>query len=122
MKDIGKNKYGKGYHKKESGTKGGRVSSGAPIRGGKLKARHILVEKFTKAQEIYENLQAGENFENIAKNYSICSSKKRGGNLGEFSKGEMIPEFWDACTKLKVGEISQPVKSKFGYHIIKRLG
>ena len=117
---MGKNKYGKGYQKKGTGLKG--KSTGDSIHGGKIKASHILVEKFTKAQEIYESLQTGENFENLARKFSTCSSKKRSGNLGEFSKGDMVVEFWNACTKLKIGEISQPVKSKYGYHIIKRTG
>ncbi|MFX0040759.1 MAG: peptidylprolyl isomerase [Promethearchaeota archaeon] len=119
---MGKNKYGKGFQK---GSKSGGNSSkqgGDPIHSGKIKASHILVEKFTKAQEIYEDLMAGDKFELLASQYSTCSSKKRGGNLGEFSKGDMVPEFWNACTKLKVGEISQPVKSQYGYHIIKRTG
>jgi len=119
---MGKNKYGKEYQKKDSRIKGNSKNSGAPIHGGKIKASHVLVEKFSKAQEIYEDLKAGENFENLARSYSICPSKKRGGNLGEFSKGDMVPEFWNASTKLKIGEISQPVKSRFGYHIIKRTG
>lgn len=118
---MGKNKYGKGYQKKGTGTKGSIKNSGAPIHGGKIKASHILVENFSKAQEIYEDLQVGENFENLARTYSICPSKKRGGNLGEFSKGDMVPEFWNASIKLKRGEISQPVKSRFGYHLIKRM-
>lgn len=118
---MGKNKYGKGYQKgKGANLKGS--DKGAAIKGGKIKASHILVEKLTKAQEIYENLKAGEQFENLAQQYSTCSSKKKGGNLGEFSKGDMVPEFWNACTKLKIGEISEPVKSRFGYHIIKRTG
>jgi len=116
---MGKNKYGKGYQQKGASSKGSK-SGGAPIRAGKIKASHILVDKFSRAQEIFEDLQAGENFENLARQFSTCSSKKKGGNLGEFSKGDMVPEFWNACTKLKIGEISQPVKSKFGYHVIKR--
>ncbi|MFX1365695.1 MAG: peptidylprolyl isomerase [Promethearchaeota archaeon] len=119
---MGKNKYGKGFQKGSQSKGRGSKTGGAPIRGGKIKASHILVEKFTKAQEIYEDLKTGEKFEELASNYSTCSSKKRGGNLGEFAKGDMVPEFWNACTKLKIGEISQPVKSKFGYHIIKRTG
>ena len=118
---MGKNKYGKGFDKQNKSSKGQKVG-GAPLRGGKIKASHILVEKYSKAQELYEDAQAGENFENLARQFSTCSSKKRGGNLGEFAKGDMVPEFWNACTKLKIGEISQPVKSKFGYHIIKRTG
>jgi len=116
---MGKPKYGKDYQKK----KGSSVSTGgAPIRSGKIKASHILVNKYSQAQELYEDLKAGESFEFLARQYSSCSSKKKGGNLGEFSKGDMVPEFWIACTKLKIGEISQPVKSEFGYHIIKRTG
>ena len=118
---MGKNKYGKEYQKKGSSSKGSK-SGGASLRGGKVKASHILVDKFSRAQEIYEEVQAGENFENLARQFSTCSSRKKGGNLGEFSKGDMVPEFWNACTKLKISEISQPVKSKFGYHVIKRTG
>ena len=118
---MGKNKYGKGYEKQGNSSKG-QKTGGAPLRGGKIKASHILVEKYSKAQELYEDVQTGENFENLARQFSNCSSKKRGGNLGEFAKGDMVPEFWSACTKLEIGEISQPVKSKFGYHIIKRTG
>ncbi|MFX0075665.1 MAG: peptidylprolyl isomerase [Candidatus Hermodarchaeota archaeon] len=87
-----------------------------------MKASHILVEKFNRAQELYEDIKSGANFENLARQFSTCSSRKKGGNLGEFAKGDMVPEFWNACTKLKIGEISQPVKSKFGYHVIKRTG
>lgn len=120
---MGKSKYGKGYQKKgkSPGSKGSG-KTGAPIRAGKIKASHILVEKFNQAQEIYEDLKAGEDFSTLAQQYSNCPSKKRGGNLGEFSKGDMVPEFWNASTKLKIGEISQPVKTKFGYHLIKRTG
>jgi parvulin-like peptidyl-prolyl isomerase len=117
---MGKPKYGKAYQKKKATSS---VSTGgAPIRSGKIKASHILVNKFSKAQELYEDLKTGANFEKLAGQYSNCSSKKKGGNLGEFSKGDMVPEFWIACTKLRIGEISQPVKSEFGYHIIKRTG
>jgi peptidyl-prolyl cis-trans isomerase C len=118
---VGKNKYGKGYEKKLAG---GNIKSnkGSPLKGGKIKASHILVEKYTKAKEIYDRLISGENFETFAREYSTCSSKNRGGNLGQFTKGDMVPEFWNACVSLRIGEISEPVKSQFGYHIIKRTG
>ena len=119
---MGKPKYGKGIQKGKGQEKGTGGKGGAPIRGGKIKASHILVPKLTKAQEIYEDLQAGQDFSKLALQFSECSSRRKGGNLGEFAKGDMVPEFWNACTKLKIGEISQPVKSKFGYHIIKRTG
>ncbi len=120
---MGKGKYGKGYQNKGQSSKGsGKSAGGAPIRGGKIKASHILVDKFSRAQELREDIQAGEKFESLAQKFSTCPSKKKSGNLGDFSKGDMVPEFWNACTKLKIGEISQPVKTKYGYHIIKRTG
>ena len=119
---MGKNKYGKPPKKKGDVSTGGGKKGGAPIRAGKIKASHILVSKLSKAQEIFKDLQAGENFQNLARKYSECSSANKGGNLGEFPKGKMVPEFWNACTKLQIGEISQPVKTKFGYHVIKRTG
>ena len=119
---MGKNKYGKGFDGKKGKGSGGGAKGGAAIKGGKIKASHILVQKLSKAQEIYEDLEAGENFEKLARQYSECSSKNKGGNLGEFAKGKMVAPFWNACTKLKIGEISQPVKTQFGYHIIKRTG
>lgn len=119
---MGKNKYGKEYQKRGKSSPSGAGKKGDPIRGGKIKASHILVDKYSKAQELYEDLGAGENFQNLAQQFSTCPSRKKGGNLGEFSKGDMVPEFWSACSKLKLGEISQPVKTKYGYHIIKRTG
>ncbi|TFG02910.1 MAG: peptidylprolyl isomerase [Promethearchaeota archaeon] len=107
--------------KKGGASKGSAGKGGAPIKGGKIKASHILVNKLSMAQEIYEDLQAGENFEKLARKYSECPSKNKGGNLGEFPKGKMVSEFWNACTRLKIGAISQPVKTQFGYHIIKRI-
>ena len=119
---MGKNKYGKGYQKKGMGSKDSGKKGGDPIRGGKIKASHILVDKLNKAQEIYEDLQSGADFASFAQKFSTCPSKNRGGNLGEFPKGQMVPEFWNACVNLKIGEISRPVKSQFGSHIINRTG
>lgn len=119
---MGKNKYGKEFQKQGTPSASGSSKKGDPIRGGKIKASHILVDKFSKAQEIYEDLGGGENFQRLAQEFSTCPSRKKGGSLGEFSKGDMVPEFWNACTKLKLGGISQPIKTKFGYHIIKRTG
>lgn len=93
---------------------------GDPIKGGKVRASHILVPKLSKAQDIYNQLKAGGNFKTIALANSECPSKKKGGDLGEFGKGQMVEEFWNATVNLKVGELSQPVKTKFGYHIILR--
>ncbi|MHA2251941.1 MAG: peptidylprolyl isomerase [Candidatus Kariarchaeaceae archaeon] len=86
----------------------------------KIKASHILVPKHKKAMELYEGIRAGDDFSSIAKKHSTCSSAKKGGNLGEFGRGQMVKEFETKAFSLKVGEVSEPVKTKFGYHIIKR--
>ena len=87
-------------------------------------ARHILISDDAKAQEtlakIQEDLKAGKDFGEIAKEISICPSAPRGGDLGEFGRGQMVKEFEDAAFALKnPGDISQPVKTRFGWHIIK---
>jgi parvulin-like peptidyl-prolyl isomerase len=68
-----------------------------------------------------ERLRKGEKFSKIAKEVSLCPSGKRGGDLGAFSRGKMVREFEKAAFVLKKGQISPIVKTKFGYHIIKRL-
>jgi parvulin-like peptidyl-prolyl isomerase len=88
----------------------------------KIKAAHILVEKHSQAIKILEELEKGAKFGELAKNNSICPSSKRGGNLGSFSRGQMVKAFEKAAFLLNVGETSKtPVKTKFGYHIIKRI-
>lgn len=119
---MGKNKYGKEYKSKKKASGSPKNKGGAPIKGGKIKASHILVDKLKEAEEIYDQVQSGADFAKVAKKYSTCSSKNKGGDLGSFPKGTMVPEFWDACVSLKINEISRPVKSRFGYHIIKRTG
>ncbi len=89
----------------------------------KIKCSHILVEKQSQALEIMERLNKGEKFGKLAKELSIDSgSAKKDGNLGYFTKGMMVKPFEDAAFKLQIGETSQPIKSEFGYHIIKRFG
>jgi len=85
-----------------------------------VKASHILVDSEAKAKDVKEKLQAGEDFAKLAKEYSTdTSNKDQGGELGYFSKGSMVPEFEEAAFSLGVGEISDPVKTDYGYHIIK---
>lgn len=84
------------------------------------RARHILVEFKEDALYIIRQLKEGTDFSKLAKDYSECSSAEDGGNLGKFSSGMMVAEFERACYQLKVGELSEPVKTKFGYHIIER--
>lgn len=85
-----------------------------------VKASHILVDSEEKAQEIKDKLLAGEDFTKLAKEYSIDPSKEEnGGDLGYVVRGQMVPEFEDAVFTLEVGKISDPVKTQYGYHIIK---
>ena len=88
----------------------------------KLKAQHILVSQEYEAKDLLRKLHEGKSFEELAKDFSLCSSASRGGHLGEFSKGQMVPAFEKALLNLKIHEISGPVKTQFGYHLIKRLG
>ena len=83
-------------------------------------ARHILVPEEEEAKKIVARLKAGEDFAKLAKELSKDpGSGKEGGDLGWFGKGQMVPEFADAAFALKAGEVSVPVKSQFGWHIIK---
>ena len=84
----------------------------------KVAASHILVEDLEKAQEIKEKLNAGGDFNELALEFSTCPSKENGGALGLFERGRMVPEFEEVAFEMALGEISEPVKSQFGYHII----
>ena len=84
-----------------------------------MKAKHILVQHKYEAEDLLRKLSQGESFEKLAQDFSICSSAKNGGDLGEFPKGKMIPAFEKALLGLKNGEISGIVRTQFGYHIIK---
>ena len=89
----------------------------------KIKCSHILVEKHSEAIILLERIQKGEKFGKLAKEFSIDSgSAKRDGNLGYFGRGKMVKEFEKSAFDLQTGQISEPVKTQYGYHIIKRLG
>jgi len=85
----------------------------------RVRARHILVATEQEARDIEAKLAAGEKFEDLAKKYSLDGSKDYGGDLGYFTAPEMVAEFSKAAFALKTGELSQPVKTDFGWHIIK---
>ena len=91
------------------------------VSGDSVNASHILVDSEEKALEILAKIKAGEvSFEDAAKENSSCPSKANGGNLGDFEKGQMVPEFDAAVFAMEVGEITDaPVKTQFGYHLIK---
>ena len=90
----------------------------------KIKCSHILVKKQSEAIAIIERLKKGESFANLARELSIDKgSGKRGGDLGVFGRGMMVKPFEEAAFTLKKGEMTQePVKTEFGYPIIKRAG
>lgn len=82
------------------------------------KAKHILVETEEEAKEALKEIEEGLSFGDVAKKYSTCPSKEAGGDLGEFTRGKMVPEFEEAAFAMEEGTISDPVKTQFGYHII----
>jgi peptidyl-prolyl cis-trans isomerase C len=87
----------------------------------KIHCAHILVKTEKEANSILERLKNGEKFANIAKELSLCPSAKRGGDLGTFGRGAMVKEFEKAAFALGKGQVSPLVKTKYGYHLIKRL-
>lgn len=86
-----------------------------------VRAEHILVKTQSQAQELEKRIHNGENFEELAQEYSICLSARRGGDLGYFRHGEMVPAFEEAAFNMAIGEISESVRTQFGWHIIKVL-
>jgi peptidyl-prolyl cis-trans isomerase C len=87
----------------------------------KVHCAHILVKTETEAKNIKARLDKGEKFGAIAQTVSLCPSGKKGGDLGTFTRGQMVKEFEKAAFLLEKGQVSEPVKTQFGYHIIKRL-
>ena len=93
------------------------------VSGETVSACHILVDSEEKAKEILADIKAGKtSFADAAKAHSSCPSSEKGGDLGEFSRGQMVPEFENAAFAMNVGEISEPVKTQFGYHLINLTG
>jgi parvulin-like peptidyl-prolyl isomerase len=87
----------------------------------KIRCAHILVTKESVAKEVLDKLAKGESFGKIAEQYSIDGSRKRGGDLGYIGRGVMVREFEKAAFDLQKGQTSGIVRTRFGYHIIKRL-
>jgi len=87
----------------------------------KVQCAHILVKTEREAKAVLDRLNKGEKFANVAKEISLCPSGKRGGDLGTFTRGKMVREFEAAAFALQKGQTSATVKTKFGYHITKRL-
>ena len=83
-----------------------------------VRASHILVETEQEALDIEEKINGGFNFSELAKEYSLCPSGQNGGDLDWFGKGVMVLEFEQAAFDLDIGEVSEPVQTQFGWHII----
>lgn len=86
-----------------------------------IKARHILVEDEETAEKVVDKLDDGDDFADLAKEYSEDSSAEDGGDIGFFTVGQMVPEFEEAAYKLDKDEVSEPVQSEYGFHIIEVL-
>ena len=92
------------------------------IMPSQVRCSHILVKTETEAKTLLERIKKGESFAKIAMDYSQCPSRKQGGDLGSFGRGMMVREFEKAAFALQKDQLSSPVKTEFGWHIIKRTG
>jgi len=84
----------------------------------KAAARHILVPTQQQCQQIKEQIEAGEDFAEMAKTHSQCPSGAQGGDLGEFSPGQMVKEFDDVVFTADTEKVQGPIKTQFGFHLI----
>ncbi len=87
----------------------------------RYRARHILLEDIEDAEYVLEKLEAGEDFANLAKELSECNTAAKGGNLGLFVSGQVVPEVERALYHLEINQISEPIESEYGFHVIQRL-
>jgi peptidyl-prolyl cis-trans isomerase C len=81
-------------------------------------ARHILVESESECQNLIEQIQGGADFAKLAAAHSKCPSGQRGGELGTFGRGQMVPEFDKVVFEGDIGKPLGPVKTQFGYHVV----
>ena len=84
-----------------------------------VKASHLLVRTEDEAKKLKEEILAGNPFEDVAAEVSLCPSGANGGDLGFFGKGQMVKEFEDAAFSMEIGEVSDPIQTQFGWHLIK---
>ncbi|MFZ9156411.1 MAG: peptidylprolyl isomerase [Schleiferiaceae bacterium] len=87
-----------------------------------VSASHILVPTLEQAQQLKSMISEGTSFAEVAGQHSLCPSRNAGGALGTFGPGQMVPQFEQATFALPVGEISEPVQTQFGWHLIHRTG
>ena len=99
-----------------------KIASKQCFMSEKVRASHILLESKDKAENIQEQLDNGKSFEKLAKEASECPSSEKGGDLGWFGKGKMAKPFERKAFEIDEDEISEPVKTQFGWHLIKKTG
>ena len=87
----------------------------------RVAARHILVSSEDECEKIKSKILEGEGFADLAREYSQCPSGEQGGELGEFSPGEMVPEFDAVVFEAEIGKVHGPIKTQFGYHLVEVL-
>ena len=83
-----------------------------------VKASHLLVKTEEEALKLKEEIAAGKEFAQAAMEVSLCPSGQNGGDLGYFTKGQMVKEFENAAFSMEIGEVSNPIKTQVGYHLI----
>jgi len=83
-----------------------------------VRASHILGNSKAEAEKLLNRLRAGARFEDLARKHSQCPSGRKGGDLGYFGKGQMVKPFEEAAFSMQKGQVSEPVKTQFGYHLI----
>ena len=83
-----------------------------------VRASHLLVKTEEEVKKLREEILAGKDFAEVAKEISLCPSGAKGGDLGYFGRGQMVPEFDAAAFSLPVGEVSEPIKTQFGWHLL----
>lgn len=108
--------YSKGFeaNSKEIYKKGDQMSN----EFTKVRASHLLVQTKEEVEKLRAEILAGKDFAQVAKEVSMCPSGKQGGDLGFFGKGQMVPEFEKAAFSLPVGEVSEPIQTQFGWHLL----
>ena len=87
-----------------------------------IRASHILVESLDQAAGLRNDIISGRKFVDVARASSKCPSGSQGGDLGTFTRGQMVKPFEDAAFGLDVGQLSEPIQTNFGYHLIHRTG
>lgn len=95
------------------------ANSAQYMKGETVNAKHILVAEEEKCKEILKAIEEGMAFEEAAQKNSTCPSGQKGGDLGAFGKGQMVKEFEEAAFAAEIGQVVGPVKTQFGYHLIK---